>query len=106
LLLTAGENDQYARGLLAQRGASTVQALLRKWTPTPNTLDVDAATTALWEYLTGEAKLLTKVTLRSQKETPLGTDVWQVNGDKVYVVRGEVLDHCSTCKRVYTIGYP
>ena len=28
---------------------------------------MDAATSALWEYLTNEAKLLTKVTLRSQK---------------------------------------
>ena len=26
VLLTAGQNDQYARGLLAQRGASSVQA--------------------------------------------------------------------------------
>ena len=32
----------------------------------------------LWEFLTDEAKLLTKVTLRSQKETPLA-DVWQVD---------------------------
>ncbi len=67
---TAGQNDKYARGLIAQRGASAVQALLKKWTSDPDTLDVDAATTILWEFLTDEAKLLTKVTLRSQKETP------------------------------------
>ena len=59
MLLTAGQNDAYARGLLAQRGASSVQALLKKWTSTPRTLDVDAATTMLWEYLTTEIKLLT-----------------------------------------------
>jgi ATP-dependent helicase YprA (DUF1998 family) len=102
LLLTAGQNDQYARGLLAQRGASSVQALLRKWTPHPDTLDVDAATTALWEHLTGEAKLLTKVTLRSQKETPLGPDVWQVNGDKIFVERWNVRERCTTCQRIAT----
>jgi ATP-dependent helicase YprA (DUF1998 family) len=102
LLLTAGQNDQYARGLLAQRGASSVQALLKKWTTTPDSLDVDAATTALWEYLTGEAKLLRKVTLRSQKETPLGTDVWQVNGDAIYVEKCDVRERCSTCQRIAT----
>ena len=72
LLLSAGQSDKYARGLLAQRGASAVQALVKKWAAKPDTLDVDAAVTMLWEFLTKEAKVLTKVTLRSQKETPLG----------------------------------
>ena len=40
--------------------------------PIPSTLDVDAAATILWELLTKETKLLTKVTLRSQQEKPLG----------------------------------
>ncbi|MBY0527701.1 MAG: hypothetical protein K2R98_30165 [Gemmataceae bacterium] len=75
LLLTAGPSDDYARSLIAQRGTLAVQALLKKWTTIPQTLDVDAATTMLWEYLTDEAKLLTRVTLRSQKEMPLGGDV-------------------------------
>ena len=100
LLLTAGQNDAYARGLLAQRGASAVQALLKKWTSKQKTLDVDAATTMLWEYLTNEAKLLTKVTLRSQKETPLGSDVWQVNSEKLVVEKIQVRDRCTTCQRL------
>ena len=56
---------------LPSEGASAVQALLKKWAARPDTLDVDAAVTMLWEFLTKEAKVLRKVTLRSQKETPL-----------------------------------
>ena len=48
LLLEANSND-YARGLLAKRGASAVQALIKKWTPNPNTVDVDTAVSMLWE---------------------------------------------------------
>ena len=106
LLLTAGQNDNYARGLLAQRGASAVQALLKKWTSVPNTLDVDAATTMLWEFLTNEAKLLTKVTLRSQKENPLGGDVWQVNAEKLVVEKSQVRERCTTCQRLATRTAP
>jgi ATP-dependent helicase YprA (DUF1998 family) len=106
LLLTAGQNDNYARGLLAQRGASAVQALLKKWTSVPTTLDVDAATTMLWEFLTKETKLLTKVTLRSQKENPLGGDVWQVNAEKLIVEKSQVRERCTTCQRLATRTAP
>ena len=78
LLLTAGDTDKYARGLLAKRGASAVQALVKKWAAHPNRLDVNAAVTILWEFLTNDAKVLRKVTLRSQRENPLA-DVWQVD---------------------------
>lgn len=105
-LLTAGQNDAYARGLLAQRGASAVQALFKKWTSKPRTLDVDAATTMLWEYLTTEVKLLTKVTLRSQKDNPLGSDVWQVNSEKLVVEKAQVRDRCTTCQRLATRTAP
>ena len=106
LLLTAGQTDAYARGLLAQRGASSVQALLKKWTSKPRTFDVDAATTMLWEYLTTEIKVLTKVTLRSQKENPLGADVWQVNSEKLVVEKAQVRDRCTTCQRLATRAAP
>ncbi len=102
LLLTAGQNDQYARGILAQRGASAVQALLKKWAVQTNTFDVDTAATALWALLTQEVKLLTKVTLRSQKETPLGSDVWQVNAEKLVVQQSQVKERCTTCQRIAT----
>lgn len=106
LLLTAGQNDDYARGLLAQRGASAVQALLKKWAAQPNTFDVDTATTMLWEFLTQEAKLLTKVTLRSQTDKPLGGDVWQINADKLLVQKHHQLERCTTCQRIVTRQAP
>ena len=102
LLLTAGQNDNYARGLIAQRGASAVQALQKKWTSHPNNLDVDAATTMLWQFLTDEARLLTKVTLRSQKDNPLGGDVWQVSAEKLVVEKSQVRERCTTCQRLAT----
>ena len=87
---TPSQSNNYARGLIAQRGASAVQALLKKWAADPEHLDVDAAATILWELLTKEAKVLTKVTLRSQKEKPLAGDVWQVNSEKLVVERSQV----------------
>ena len=76
-----------------------MQALIRKWAVSPDTIDVDAATTTLWDYLT-RSKLLSKLTLRSQRETPLGGDVWQVNGDKVFVERWSLRERCTTCQRI------
>jgi ATP-dependent helicase YprA (DUF1998 family) len=106
LLLTAGQGDNYARGLIAQRGSSAVQALLKKWAARPDALDPDAATTALWEFLTEDVKLLSRVTLRSQKETPLGRDVWQVNADKVLVEKAMQRVRCTTCQRIVTRSAP
>lgn len=102
LLLTADKADKYARGLLAQRGASGVQALLKKWAGKSASFDADTATTALWRFLTEDTKLLAKVTLRSQKDTPLGRDVWQVDAGKVTVVKSYQKERCSTCQRVTT----
>ena len=59
--------------------------MLKKWAADPEHLDVDAAATILWELLTKETKVLTKVTLRSQHEKPLAGDVWQVNSEKLVV---------------------
>lgn len=106
LLLTAGDQDKYARGVIAQKGASAVQALLKKWTSHPRTLDVDAAATMLWQFLTDEARLLTKVTLRSQKDNPLGGDVWQVPAEKLAVEKSQVRERCTTCQRLTTRTAP
>src|SRR5208283_3717832 len=78
LLLGPDQSNNYARCLIAQKGASAVQALLKKWAANPHAIDVDAAATILWELLTKETKLLAKVTLRSQHDKPLAGDVWQV----------------------------
>ena len=77
------QSNKYARSLIAQRGASAIQALLKKWASDPEHLDVAAAATILWEFLTKEAKVLSKVTLRSQQEKPLAGDVWQVNSERL-----------------------
>jgi ATP-dependent helicase YprA (DUF1998 family) len=106
LLLNADKSNQYARGLIAQRGASAVQALFKKWAATPNTFDPDAATAILWEFLTQEAKVLHKVTLRNQRETPLAGDVWQVHLEKLTVERCQVRERCTTCQRVATRQAP
>ena len=105
LLLSAGDTDKYARGLLARRGASAVQALVKKWAAHPNRLDVNAAVTILWEFLTNDAKVLRKVTLRSQRETPLA-DVWQVDLEKFVVKPSQVKERCTTCQRITTQKAP
>ena len=55
----------------------------------------------LWEFLTNEAKVLKKVTLRSQRETSLA-DVWQVDLDKFVVEPSQVKERCTTCQRIVT----
>ncbi len=104
LLLKAGEH-KYARGVLAQRGASAVQALVKKWVENPANIDVDLAATMLWELLVQE-KLLARTTLRSYKGTELGADVWQVNADKVLVEKSAHRERCTTCQRVMTRTAP
>ena len=106
LLLNADKTNQYARGLLAQKGASAVQALFKKWATSLNTFDPDVATAILWEFLTQEAKVLHKVTLRSQRETPLAGDVWQVYLEKLAVERCNVRERCTTCQRFTTRQAP
>ncbi len=100
LLERSDQSNPYARGMIAQRGASAVQALLKKWATNVNTLDVDATASMLWEFLTEEAKILTRVALRSQKDKPLAGDVWQVNLDKMAVDRSHVRERCTTCQRI------
>jgi hypothetical protein len=105
LLLAAGDTDKCARGLLAPRGASAVQALVRKWARHPDRLDINAAVTMLWEFLTNDAKVLHKVTLRSQRETPLA-DVWQVDLEKFFVQSSQDKERCMTCQRITTRKAP
>jgi ATP-dependent helicase YprA (DUF1998 family) len=100
LLLNADKSNEYSRSLIAQKGVSAVQALLKKWASQPNTTDIDAAAAILWELLTEETKLLVRVTLRSQKEKPLASDVWQINLDRLAVERCNVRERCTTCQRL------
>ncbi|MBI3466439.1 MAG: hypothetical protein HY000_25785 [Planctomycetes bacterium] len=100
LLLTTDQSNSYARGLLAQQGASAVQALLKKWAANPGTFDVDAGTTLLWQLLTEDAQILTRVTLRSQQDKPLAGDVWQVNLERLAVEHCQVRQRCTTCQRI------
>ena len=59
----------------------------------------------LWEFLTNEVKVLKKVTLRSQRETPLA-DVWQVDLEKFVVEPSQVKERCTTCQRIVTRRSP
>jgi hypothetical protein len=102
LLLNASADNKYARGVIAKRGASAVQTLLKKWAAKPDQLDTDAAVTMLWNFLTGPAKLLARVTLRSQKDKPLGGDVWQVNAQQVRVQKSFIRERCAICQRITT----
>jgi hypothetical protein len=106
LLLGPDQSNNYARCLIAQRGASAVQALLKKWASDPEHLDVAAAATILWELLTKEARVLSKVTLRGQKDKPLAGDVWQVNSERLVVERSDARHRCTTCQRVATRSAP
>jgi hypothetical protein len=99
-LLNPDKANKYARSLIAQRGASAVQALLKKWASNPNTIDVDAGAAILWELLTDETKLLALVTLRSQNEKPLAGDVWQVNLERLVVESCNLRIRCTTCRRL------
>ena len=105
LLLSSGPSDKFTRGLIAKKGASAVQALVTKWAAHPNTVDVFGAVRLLWEFLTVEVKVLKKVTLRSQRETPLA-DVWQVDLDTFVVEPSQVKERCTTCQRIVTRRSP
>ena len=106
LVLDSSHAHDYARAVISSRGTSAVQSLLKKWVNDPEHLDVDGAALLLWELLTKETNLLNKVTLRSQKETPLGSDVWQVNAEKVFVVPAQERERCGTCQRIMTRTAP
>jgi len=104
LELEPKEND-YVRSLLARRGSSAVQALLRRWASRPANLDVDAATSALWKVLTEELRLLRKTDLRSQRETLLA-EAYQVDAEKVLVQPSNQRVRCTTCQRLATRPAP
>ena len=99
VLLEAGSQKRYARGLLARRGASAVQALLKKWTSDDPNLDVKLAVSALWDLLKDDLKLIVPVTLRSQKDRILA-DVYQVDAERVLVAPQWIKHRCTTCQRV------
>jgi len=96
VLLEASDRDKYARGLLAQRSMSGVQALIKKWAPEA---DIRLTVKALWDLLEKDLKIIVPVTLRSQKDTPLA-DVYQVDAEKVFVVAQWSKVRCTTCQRV------
>ena len=106
LLFEPDQANKYARSLIARRGASAVQALLKKWASDPQNQDIDAAAAILWDLLTKEAKILTKVTLRSPKEKPLAGDVWQVNSERLVVEQSQSRQRCTTCQRVTSRDAP
>jgi len=106
LLLNTDQSNSYSRGLIAQRGTSAVQALLKKWAKDPDRFDSDPAATMLWTLLTKDTKVLTKVTLRSQNDKILAGDVWQVNLEKLAVEPCQVLERCTTCQRLTTRTAP
>ena len=98
-MLNADASNNYARGLIAQQGVGG-PGIAEKWAADPEHLDVVAAATILWDLLTKETKILTKVTLRSQAEKPLAGDVWQINSEKLAVERSQALHRCTTCQRI------
>ena len=99
--LTAAKEDKYARGVIAKRGESAVQALIKKWASDPDHVDTDAAVRLLWTYLEKDARVIEKVQLLGQRdrELPYG-DVWQVNGDAVKIVASDGRTRCTTCQRL------
>jgi len=98
--------DRYSRGIIAQRGTSGVQALLKKWAADPESLDVEAAAAELWRLLTVHSGLLRKVTLRSQRGRPLQRDNWQVDASRVVVTTADSRQRCVVCQRVTARAAP
>lgn len=105
VILNTDKSNEYARGVIASRGVSAVQALLKKWAANRDTCDIDAAATLLWTLLTDELRILDKVTLRSQNDRILA-DVWQIDLEKLAVEPCQVLERCSTCQRITTRSAP
>ena len=65
--------------------------LLKKWASDPRTLSTWMPPQRFFGNCSPKKpKLLTKVTLRSQKEKPLAGDVWQVNSEKLVVEQCQV----------------
>ncbi len=103
--LVSAKEDRYSQGLIAQRGATAVQALVKKWSSRSDTVDVDASVRMLWAFLTDEAKVLRSVDLRSQRDNHLA-DVWQIDLEKLVVEPSRVKDRCTTCQRITTRHAP
>jgi RAD3-like DEAD/DEAH box helicase/helicase-like protein/uncharacterized protein DUF1998 len=103
LRLNPDRQCKYSRSLLAIRGHSAIQALIQKIVTASggdaSHVDVDAAVESLWKMLTRDLKLLTRVTLRSQKEKRLA-DVHQVNAEMIHVVEHAERHRCTKCQRV------
>jgi hypothetical protein len=105
LLLNSDKSNAYSRGLIAPRGVSGVQALLKKWAGGRGSFDADAAATILWELLAEETAVLKKVTLRGQNDKVI-TDVWQINLERLAVEPRQLLVRCTTCQRIATRPAP
>ena len=101
------QSNDYARSLIAQRGCIGSPGFPKEMgIRSAIHLDVDAAATILWELVTKEAKVLTKVTLRSQREKALAGDVWQVNSERLLIERCHSRQRCTTCQRITTRPAP
>ena len=96
LLLKADQADGYATGLIARKGASAVQALVKKWAARPDTLDVDAAVRMLWEFLTEETKLLQQGHAPLPEGEAAGRRCWQVTWRSSSSSPAESRERCTT----------
>ena len=79
LLLEPNDKDKHARSLIARKGASAIQSLLKKWASCRQSLDVDAAAVLLWEFLTDETHILRRLKIRSRNDEEIGIEVWQID---------------------------
>ncbi|MBI2806633.1 MAG: DEAD/DEAH box helicase [Planctomycetes bacterium] len=106
LLLEPNDKDKHARSILARKGASAIQALLKKWASRPQSLDVDAAAVLLWEFLTVETHILRRLKIRSRNDEEIGIEVWQIDAAKMVVEKCQERHRCTTCQRLATRPAP
>ena len=105
LLISGRTQTSYARGLLAQRGASAVQALVKKWASHPNTTRRGCGGDDALGVPDRRGQGAPQGDLRSQRETPLPT-CGRVDLEKFVVEPSQVKERCTTCQRITTRQAP
>jgi hypothetical protein len=101
-----GDNRTYVTGILSKKGQTAIKGFIAKWG-----VDEEAQgdfIVDVWECLTKKWRLLTPVTLTSNKGNPLpgAMGVYQVDSAKMGIEAQSIRFECSICGRIHTRDSP
>ena len=100
------DKNNYVTGFISAKGQTTAYNFIKKWGIPEDT--IREFISDIWDALAKEWELLTPVTLKSNKGTPLGgaTGVYQIDSRNIGVVAQRTRYTCNICHRVHTRDTP